>query len=100
MMNENERIEALRAERDRQQQVLVDAINKTITETGKTFAAPMLNAVAGALACTTAAMLCSVPPGKPRKALREAMEKAQRRAERTYDNAVPHAQIVNMGQLS
>lgn len=100
MMNENERIEALRAERDRQQQVLVNAINKTITETGKTFAAPMLNAVAGALACVTATMLCSVPSGKQRKALREAMEKTQRRAERTYDNTVPHAQVIHLGQLS
>lgn len=99
-MTEKKRIEALRVERDRQLQVLTDEINKTITATGKTFPLPMLEAVAGALACTTAAMLCSVPPGKTRKALREAMASAQKRAERSYDGQMTHAQVVDMGRLS
>ncbi|NOV15910.1 hypothetical protein E5S70_07395 [Ensifer adhaerens] len=75
-----EALKKWKAEEARQAQILADAIDAAIQETGKTFDAPIMNAVCGALVSVQAAVLSSVADPRHRKELRNAMERALPRA--------------------
>ena len=64
------------AEGQRQAEVMADAIFAAINECGKTFSPPMMNAVASALVAVEASILATLDP-RPRKALRQAMERGR-----------------------
>lgn len=70
----------LKAEQQRQSDVLAHAINSVILTVAKTFEMPMMNALAGALVTTEAQMLASVADAKHRKTLRKAMDRERPRA--------------------
>jgi hypothetical protein len=72
--------EAYKAEEQRQAQIMADAINKAIQETAKQFDAPIMNALAGAIVTTEAAMLASIGDPAARKALRKVMDATRPRA--------------------
>lgn len=92
--------EAWKAEEQRQAQVMADAINKAIQETAKQFEAPIMNALAGALVTTEAAMLASIGDPSARKALRKVMDATRPRAlAEAMTRNHGKAQIVTLGGI-
>lgn len=75
-----EAFKAWKSEEARQAQVLTDAIDAAIRETGKQFDAPMINAVCGAIVTVQAQVLASIADPHHRKEMRKAMERALPRA--------------------
>ena len=96
-MDAKQQAEPWKAEEQRQVQILYDAMNKAMIETGKQFDAPLLNAAAGAVSMLHAGILSSVAPGRHRKMLREMMERAVNRGVR-QDESSGRAQVVIIGK--
>ena len=88
-----------KAEEQRQTTILYEAIDNCVNETSKKFEVPLLNALAGAAVAYSAFIIMNAPAGKPRKQLREMMDRALvRRLRDGVDNPRHHAQTIDMSK--
>jgi hypothetical protein len=75
-------IDAYRREQSRQTHLLRKALDQAVADTMKTFNAPIVNALAGALVAVQADMLASIPT-RERKTLEKTMANALKKSLKT-----------------
>ncbi|MCK9551588.1 hypothetical protein [Aquamicrobium sp.] len=94
--------DAWRIEQDRQSQELAEIVQQAIDAYGQRLKAegkqPMLNAVASAIVTVTGAMLASVKDRRPRKLLRNAMERELPLAIARHEGCSGSAEVIIAGR--
>lgn len=87
-------------EEQRQANIMGVAFHDAIMDAAKGFEQPLMNAVFGALAGVYANALSTIPAGRPRKAVREAFDRAVNQKLRTTPaGACGTAQVVNLDKM-
>lgn len=86
-------------EEQRQASVFYEAMRASVDAASMKLDAPLLNALAGASVEFMSFVILSAPSGKPRKYLREMMDRALvRRLRDGVDDARHHAQTIDMSK--